>query len=70
MKQKPTRLLAVLSLVSLTACARNGATSHCPVPVYPDECALSWVTASNPPPCFVEFFDRYDRQQGILKAYR
>lgn len=70
MKQRLTPLLAALLATSLTACASNGTINYCPVPVYPDECALRWVEASNPPPCFVEFFDRYERQQGILKACR
>lgn len=68
MKRSCTAALAALSLLSLTACERAVGTRFCPVPVYPDDCALSWIERSNPPQCFVEFLDKFDRQQQAIEA--
>lgn len=68
MKRSCTAALAALSLLSLTACERAVAISHCPEPVYPSEAALVWFEQASPPPSVVEFLDKFDRQQQVLEA--
>lgn len=54
--------------MSLSGCAIPVAIRNCPEPVYPSEEALVWLEGANPPPAFVEFFDRYDRQQQAIEV--
>lgn len=71
MKRNCTAALAALCLLSLAACARPATVERvCPEPVYPTEAALTWLEGTDPPPAFVEFFDRYERQQQVIEACR
>ena len=68
MKQRYMPLLAVASLSLLTSC-ENAPTNkaYCPIPIYPDKCAIDWYERADTPQCFDDFMDRYMRQQQTIE---
>lgn len=68
MKQNKCLSLIAASLISLTACAKEPQTRVvCPVPIYPDDCAIGWYEKTETPACFDKWIDKIDRQQSVLK---
>ena len=66
MKQRFIQSLLVLSLTLLAGCATTPTKGYCPVPVFPDRCALDWIATAETPPCVDNWLDRYARQQEAL----
>lgn len=67
MKQKYMQHLAVTSLLLLTSCESTPTNkAYCPIPIYPDKCAISWYESAQTPQCFDDFMDRYMRQQEAI----
>ncbi len=68
-KQKSMLLLVAASPLLLSSCASAPTTkAFCPIPIYPDKCAISWYERAETPPCFDDFMDRYMRQQQSIET--
>lgn len=59
-------LLALLLLGSACATKAAPVAKYCPVPVYPDDCALEWMAAGEYPACVSGFLDSLQRQQEAI----
>lgn len=61
-------LLLAASLISLPSCTTTPSSGYCPIPVWPDKCAVAWLAATETPACFDNWLDRVTRQQEAIEA--
>ncbi len=59
-------LVLLLGLMLSPGCVDSAAKGFCPVPVYPDNCALDYLATLNPPQCAIGYFNNVATQQEVL----